>query len=119
MPTSVSPSDKAIDNTATREHLRAGRKIIMLLTVIPGVMVTGTLTVVLRAAAAEVHCSGVVLVDNWASTVCQVDSGQVRLRAECERFPDLYSHWKGRGKRTLNAGRCPLGIRGGIVEIRN
>lgn len=122
--TSVSPSDKAIDNSATRKQSRVFRTLSMLLTVIPGAMVAGTLAAPDIAAAASFRCEPVAISDGYASTTCIVSRGEVRLRNDCNKWNDKYSTWKGRGKHRLVTGKCSQswgtpGSRGGIVESRN
>lgn len=116
---SVSPSDQAINNTATRKQSRALRTISMLLTAIPAAMVVGTFTVMSEAIAAEVTCRPVTLSDGYSTTFCNVSRGEVRLRADCKNYPDKYSDWKGLGNHTLITGKCRFGIRGGVVETRD
>ena len=119
--TSVSPSDKAIDNSATRKQSRALRMISMLLTLIPGAMVAGTLAAPDIAAAASFRCEPVVISDGYASTTCIVRSGEVRLRNDCKNWDDKHSDWKGRGNHRLVTGQCRIGggSRGGVIETRN
>lgn len=117
--TSVSPIDKIINNTAIRKQSRALRMIAMLLTLIPGAMVVGTLATPNIASAGEFTCRPVSISDGYSTTFCSVSRGEVRLRADCKRYPDKYSDWKGRGNHTLITGKCRFGIRGGIVETRN
>lgn len=117
--TSVSPNDKAINNTATKKQPRSLRTIAMLLTLIPGAMVAGTLVAPDIASAREVTCRPVQTSDGYSTTFCRVSRGEVRLRSDCKNYPDKYSGWKGRGNHTLITGKCRFGIRGGVVETRN
>lgn len=115
---SVSPSVMVFNNTATRKQSRALRAIAMLLTVIPGAMLAGTLATPNIASAGEFTCRPVKVSDGYSTTFCSVSRGEVRLRADCKNYPDKYSDWKGRGNHTLITGKCRFGIRGGIVETR-
>lgn len=122
--TSVSPNDKAINSTASRKQSRDLRTIAMLLTLIPGAMIAGTLAAPDIASAASFRCERVEISDGYASTTCTIRSGEVRLRNDCNKWNDKYSTWKGRGKHRLVTGKCSqswgtAGSRGGIIETRN
>jgi len=57
--------------------------------------------------------------DNRAYALCDVFSGQVRLRADCRLWPDQYSGWVGVGTWLLRTGICPFGFGGPpIIEAR-
>jgi hypothetical protein len=60
------------------------------------------------------------LTTGWnAHVLCDVYSGQVRLRADCVAAPDHYSPWTtGVGLYHLEAGPCWFGIREPIIESR-
>jgi hypothetical protein len=81
-------------------------------------MPVGAGVVASPASAADFSCPFVSTVDNHAVADCVVHSGEVRVRADCKVYPDLYSPWVGRGAWHLTTGRCPFGIRGAIVEAR-
>ena len=123
--TCVSPIDKAIDNTATRKQSHAFRMIAMLLTVMPGTMVVGTLAAPDIAAAASYSCTPLALTgDGYVTATCTVYSGQIRLRNYCKGWTDKYSNWVGKGKHNLATGKCtyPLtdgGSEGRGIEARN
>jgi len=58
--------------------------------------------------------------DNRAHALCDVFSGQVRLRADCRLWPDQYSGWVGVGTWVLWTGICPFGFGGSpIIEARD
>jgi hypothetical protein len=67
---------------------------------------------------ASYHCPYVFTRDGRAYAKCHVHSGQVRVRADCKYFPDLYSPWVGRGWWWVWTGKCPFGIRSAIIESR-
>lgn len=76
--TSVSPSNKVFNNTTTRKQSPALRTLSILLTIIPGAIVAGTLTTPNIASAAEVTCHPVSISDGYSTTFCSVSRGEVR-----------------------------------------
>lgn len=63
-------------------------------------------------------CLRFITDDGKALASCTVRSGQVRVRADCVAFPDLYSPWVGRGRWIIWTGYCPWGVRNAIIESR-
>lgn len=70
---------------------------------------------------ASVYCPSVWNgTDNRAHAICDVYSGEVRVRADCRFWPDTYSPWRGPGLGWyLQTGVCPFGFGGPpIIETR-
>lgn len=66
----------------------------------------------------NVNCT-TSIVGEKASIVCNtVTGGEVRVRADCKFFPDLYSEWFSKPGGAVT-GDCPWGIRGAITETRS